>query len=281
MRVAVISNPLIGKLGPGDYFHRGLSEIVEAEHFSTGEEVKGYDHYFYVDDGPSYYDAPKFHPASYLAIDFVIPHVWFVNSPEVYINRMRNFDYSYVFSSASQRYCQEQGLNTRLIGFAADPNFHRYYPEVERVYDWVAIWHNCENRPYAVDAAMAKYPNGWVAWRGNGPKWEGEHDYAYYMNMGRCALNYPRANIVNMRVYEVMAMNIPLITMRVDDMGLMGFREDEDYLGFDTIDEMVEKIGLINNFPNKAKNMAKNAQELVLNHHTYHQRAWELINNIF
>lgn len=276
MKVAVISNPLIDKLGPGDFFYNGFKEVCEAVKFNTGEETEGFDRYYYVDDGPSYYDAPKYHPAAYLAIDFVVPHVWFVNSPEVYMNRMRNFDQTFVFSKATQEYCHKNILNTLLIGFAADPNYHKHY-DVPVDWDWIAIWHNCENRPYAVDDALAKYPNGRVCWIGNGPRWQGEHDYAWHMSTARCALNYPRANIVNMRVYEVMAIGIPLITMRVEDMPVFGFVENEHYLGFDTNEEMVDKIGWVQGHLNEAQDMAQRAKEWVLKHHTYRQRALDML----
>ncbi len=280
MRVAVISNPLIDKLGPGDFFYNGFKEVCEAEHFKTGEEIEGFDHYFYVDDGPSYYDAPKFHPATYLAIDFVIPHVWFVNSPETYIARMRNFDQSYVFTTASLKYCQEQGLNTKFLRFAADPTYHHHYAEVEPIYDWVAIWHNCENRPQAIDEIYKVYPNGLVSWKGQGPTWGGAHDYSYHMCSGKCALNYPRSNMVNMRVYEVMAIGVPLITMRVDDMHKCGFAEGDHYLGFNSNQELIDQMGRALYYPEAAQIMAKRAQEFVLQNHTYKHRALELLDNL-
>lgn len=269
-RLAFIHNPLPDKLGVGSYFERGFASLpdVEVTHFDTGQETEGFDEYWYVDDGPSYYMEPKYRPAAYIAIDFVIPHVWFVNTPDQYVERMANFDRSFVFTSAAEQYCQERGLNTRRIGFAADPEYHRPH-DVEREYDWIAVWHNCGDRIAATEAAYAAYPAGrWL--------WAGGKVYAEYMSRGKCALNWARAEIVNMRVFEVMAIGTPLITTRLDDMDYFGFVEGEHYLGYNGIDEMLDKIGWVQDHQDEARMMADRARRLVLERNTYRHRAMEI-----
>lgn len=278
MRVAVICKKEIQKYGFGDYLYFGFKKICEADHFLVGEEVEGYDHYYYIDEGPTSYMGPKFHPASYFAFDFVIPHVWFVQSPEQYMERMRNFDRNYVFTSATKRYCYSNNLYTDFIGFAADPQFHRHI-QMERPYDWIAIWHNCDRRPEMLNKVSERFPNGAVRWVGNGPDWPPEKDYSWYMNTGQCALNIPRANMVNMRVFEVMAMGVPLVTERQEDMPYFGFIENEHYLGFESTEELGDKIQWVKDNPVEAQMIAKNAYDLVLEEHTYRHRASQILQN--
>lgn len=276
MKVAVICNPIQERDGFGDFLYRGFKQVCDATHFNTGEETDGFEHYFYIDDGPSYYEAPKFHPATYFAIDFVLPHVYYVQAPSQYLNRMREFDRNYVFTSDVWKYCRKNNVNANLISFAADPEYHKPYP-VERVYDWVAIWNSYGDRPLAVSMAITKFINGWCAWRGTGEAWPFEDNLARGVSSGKCSLNIYRANMVNMRVYETMAIGTPLVTQRHKDLRRFGFKEDRHYIGFDTMDEMLEKIQWVLDNPDLAGKVAKRARNFVLRKHTYKHLATRIL----
>ena len=127
-RIAMIYQPLPDFLGFGGFLERGVKQLCQTEHFIPGEEQDGYGHYFYIDDGPTYYMEPKYHPATYFAIDMVVKPFWYLESVERYFKRLQNFDYTCVSSTATLAYCQARGLDVRLIGFAADPEYHKPYP---------------------------------------------------------------------------------------------------------------------------------------------------------
>ncbi len=269
-RLALIYRYLPDCLGYGGFLERALRQVCQVEHLTPGSETNGFDHYIYIDDGPTAYMKPKFHPATYFAIDMVVKPFWYLQPVDLYFQRLLNFDYACVSSTATLHYCQERGYErARFIGFAADPEYHKPYP-LERQFPFVAVWHNCEGRVAASAAALKRWPAGWVAWRGN-------EIYAQAISQGRCALNWLRGDIVNMRVFEVMATGTPLITTRHPDMAWYGFVEGEHYLGYepDDIEGMLECIEWANAYPAQALEMAEKARAFVLDWHTYAHRAKE------
>jgi len=96
---------------------------------------------------------------------------------------------------------------------------------------------------------------------------------------GRCAINWLRGDIINMRVFEVMACRTPLITTRHPDMAVYGLIEDEHYLGYDheNINELLNQIQWVLDNRVAAEQMAIRAHNYVVAHHTYRHRAEELI----
>lgn len=271
MRIALVSHFVTDRLCLADFYYRALLEdgTCEVKRFLTGYEYEGFDEYWYVDDGPTRYMEPKYRPARYFALDMVVPTVWFVNPPDVYVKRMKNFDRAYVFTGAAKMYCEDNGLSVELTPFGADADHHRPY-DVSREFDWVAIWHNCGDRIEASKAATRSFPTGRVAYGSY-------EEYAKLISRGKCALNMSRADIVNMRVYEVMAVGTPLITNRMSDLPTFGIVEEEHYLGYDDIDEMLSAIGWVVEHPADAQAMAQRARDFILNNHTYVHRVRELL----
>lgn len=271
-RIAFIYHPLPDFLGFGGFLQRGMAQLCQAEHFKPGEEQPGFDQYYYIDDGPTYYMEPRYRPATYFAIDMVVKPYWYLEPVARYFERLQNFDRAFVSSTATLHYCQERDYPAHLLGFAADPDYHRPH-DVRREYDWIACWHNCEGRIEATNRALERYPNGGWLWRGN-------ELYAETISRARCTLNWLRGNIVNMRVFEAMAIGTPLITTRHEDMSYFDFVEGEHYLGFDDgdIEEMLEAIGWVQKHVAQALEMAGRARAFVLENHTYRHRALEAVN---
>jgi hypothetical protein len=269
-KIAVIYKPLPNFLGYGGYLERAIEQICKTQHFVPGEEVEGFDEYWYIDDGPTEYMDPMFRPATYFALDLVLPNLWFLQSPEVYLERMRNFDCAVVNNTSAMNYCKENNLQAKMSGFAADLWYHHPW-DFPRDRDWIAVWHNCGDRVAACEAAMQRFPGGQVLWAG-------DELYAIYLSRGKCALNWLRGNMINMRVFEVMAVGTPLITTRHEDMALYGFIENEHYLGFTGIDEMLEKISWVQNNQELASNIANKARGLVYYNHTYYNRVMEILS---
>ena len=269
-RVAMIYKPLPQFLGFGGYLERGAQKICKTQHFLPGEEVEGFDEYWYIDDGPTDYMEPRCHPATYFAIDMVVKPFWYLEPVERYFERCQNFDRVCVTSLDTLHYCICRDLRPKLIGFAVDPEYHRPL-DFPKDRDWVAVWHNCGERIEATQAAYARFPGGQVVWAGGDL-------YAAYIGRGKCALNWLRGDIVNMRVFEVMACGTPLVTTRHLDMDYFGFVEGQHYLGFTGIDEMLDQITWVNEHRAEAEQMALRARAFVLSKHTYYHRALEVLN---
>lgn len=269
--IAFIFQPLPQFQGAGGYLELGMRALCKTKRFIPGEEQPGYDLYVYIDDGPTYYMEPKYHPAVYWAIDMVVKPFWYLEPVERYFRRLQNFDFSCVSSTATQAYCQERGLDVKLLGFAADLNYHRVL-DFPKDLDWVAAWHNCEGRVEASKRAQERFPQGEVVWAGDGL-------YAAYINRGRCSLNWLRGDIVNMRVFEILACRTPLITTRHPDMQVFGLSEGEHYRGYDPddIQGMLDQIAWCLEHKDEAEQMAVKGWYFVREHHTYYQRAKELL----
>jgi hypothetical protein len=271
-RIAIIYKDQPDFLGVGGFLVRAVEKICQIRHFYYGEEPEGFDEYWYIDDGPTYYMEPRYRPASYYALDMVVKPFWYLDPIEHYFERCKNFDNVWVTSTDTKKYCDDRGLQTKLIGFAADPGYHRPV-DFPKDRDWVAIWHNCEGRVEATRRAYERFPKGQWAWVGNDM-------YSAYISRARCALNWLRGDIVNMRTFEVMACGTPLIQTRHRDMLYYGFVENEHYLGFDGIDEMLDKIDWVLNNPVEAEQIAIRARAKVLAEHTYHQRVSTILHGI-
>jgi len=270
-RIAFIYNPLPQFLGFGGYLERGVQTICKTQHFVYGEETEGFDHYFYIDDGPTAYMEPNHRPATFFAIDMVVKPFWYLQPIETYYERFLNFDHGVVSSTATLRWCEERGYPANLIGFAADGLMHRPL-DFTKDRDWVAVWHNCEGRVEATNRAYERFPNGqWI--------WAGGDLYAAYISRGRCALNWLRGDIVNMRVFEVMACRVPLVTTRHRDMEVWGLVENEHYRGYDEddIDGMLDGIAWCNENLVAAEQMAIRAWQLITTKHLYSHRAAEIL----
>ena len=270
-RIAIICNLLPEFLGYGGFLQRGLQKICHVQHFVPGEELEGFDEYWYIDDGPTAYMEPKFHPATYFAMDMVVKPYWWLDPVEHYFERMGNFDRNFTTSTASMQYCADRGMDAPMLGFAADPDYHKPH-DVKREYDWIAVWHNCGDRIDATEAAYNAFPGGRWLWAGN-------ELYADYISRGKCALNYLRGDIVNMRTFEVMAIGTPLINSRHEDMDYYGFVEGEHYLGFENVLEMLDQIAWVQTNRDETNQMALRAREFVLSKHTYYHRAMEILGD--
>lgn len=252
------------------YYAKAFEQYCQVDWYKqAGEEPEGYDHYFYVDDSPTSYMEPKYNPASFYAFDMVIPRLWFLQPAEHYLDRLKAFDHNFVTATNIQQFCWENGQETHFLGFAADPEYHKPH-DVERTHDWIAVWHNCDDRVEATERALQRFPSGRVLWAGG-------HLYANHISQGKCVLNMLRGNLVNMRVFEAMAIGTPLITTRHPDMIRYGLVEREHYLGHSSIEEMLDQVEWVNKNQDEALAMAARARKFVLANHTYDHRVREVM----
>ena len=87
-------------------------------------------------------------------------------------------------------------------------------------------------------------------------------EYREQNNRAVIGLNWASKKDMNCRVFELMAMGLCPVMSRCPDFDLY-FEEGVHYLGFDTLDEAVEKVLWAKNNPDEAQEIADNAHALV------------------
>jgi len=264
-RLAIINKAAPGHPGPANFLYNAAKDICHTELFEPSSVPDGFDYYLFVDDGDwDAYTCPEHaHPSAFWAIDFIYPHQHWRLHPDKYIERLRTFDKAFVAQQSALDYCAQNGLTAKWIPLAADPDHHRYIPYAEKEHNWVGIWHHVPERVVfaeAVDSAI----RGFIAYAD-------DKKYAEFMAKGRCAVNYSRSGEINMRVFEVMSMGVPLVTDRTVDLPRL-FEENEHYIGYSDPLEAAVKIKWVVDNLGEANAMAQRARSLVLEKHTYYHR---------
>lgn len=248
---------------------RALEGVCEVDCYLPTDEVPpGYDDYFFS-DGHCFLPCPDHcRPSTYWACDIAPPNkVPWLPPPEKYLERARTMDRVFATQPSGAAWLTEQGVPTPWLPSAAEPGMHRPWPDEEVELDWIALWHNNDVRMRYVQAAAARFPNGWVSYKTG-------DEYARWMCKARCALNVSRNDELNFRPFEIAAMGVPLIADRC--RGIMDlFEEGTHFRGFDVddMDEMVDQIAWVLEHPEEAAEMAARARALVLGRHTYLHRA--------
>lgn len=101
----------------------------------------------------------------------------------------------------------------------------------------------------------------------NGPVFDEYRDFA---NRARIGLNWSSLNDLNARFFETPAFGLAMVTNRVPDASIF-LEENEDYLGFSTLEEAVEKVLYLKNNPEKLEQIANNGYKSI-QPHTYDHR---------
>lgn len=268
-RVAVVYKASPDRPGPGGFCLKALQSICNAEQFEPGQEPEGWDDYFYVDNGDfDYFNCPDHcHPSTFWFIDMMTPQQAWRPSLEWNVLRAKTFDRVFAAQRSAVAYFEANGVHAQWLPLAADPDYHRPWDE-EKVYDWIALWHNVAERIAYTELARMAFEHHLVAYR------DGE-SYSQWMSRARCSVSLSRSDELIMRVFETMAIGVPLVTDRARDLDAL-FEEEEHYLGVSSPEELVEKITWVQEHQDEAEEMAERAQKLVLDKHTYYHRVLEV-----
>lgn len=272
-RVAVMANHFEGHYAPAEFIAMTLRKFgCEAHQYNSLElpiRPFVYDNFLFIDDGDlHYFECPEWaHPSKYWALDMYYPAHYPNADPADYVKKGKTFDEFYVPTQGALDYCKDNGLDATLLPFAGCEFIHRPVP-AEKIYDWVAMWNSVGERPKYAAAAMEKFPNAFCSY----VEWE---LYVLNMNKSRCVLNVTRIPEYNMRVPEAMLTGVPLVTNRAVGMDAY-WKENEHYLGFDSVEEMLEKIQWVKDHPKEAQDMADNARLTTYKEHTYTQRVLKM-----
>lgn len=131
------------------------------------------------------------------------------------------------------------------------------------------VW--CETRGKTLEAIKARHTLG---------QWTGTPEQLA-QGYGRSKVGFnistrydgPVAYDINMRVFEVMACGLPLVTNELPEMRILGFAYDWHYMGFENIPTGLHKIGEVLRWPEQKRlEMGARARKLIVDAHTYKHR---------
>jgi len=105
-------------------------------------------------------------------------------------------------------------------------------------------------------------------------------EYRLVNNQSTIGLNWSSLFDINARTFEMMAMKQVPVINRLPHLDELGFYENTHYLGFETVDECVQKCqwALVN--PEAAQAIALTAHNHVHQAHTYEKRVQQIFDTI-
>lgn len=168
-----------------------------------------------------------------------------------------------------QRYYMRDG--DIHLPYACSPDHHYALSNIEKDHDASLIGLHYEQRNQLVQALRSKgrkviYDLGLVY-----------DEYREENNRAKVGLNWSSLMDINARTFEIMAMKqIPVIN-RLPNLEELGLIEGQHYLGFDTVQEGVEKTEWALNNPDYASAIALQAHNLVHEKHTYEKRVQSIL----
>jgi spore maturation protein CgeB len=145
---------------------------------------------------------------------------------------------------------------------------------IEKIYDAALIGLHYENRTKLVQALRHKGRN--VLYE-LGLVWD---EYRVENNHARVGLNWSSLQDINARTFEIMAMKQIPVMNRLPHLQELGLEENRHYLGFETVEEAVEKVDWALNSPKEAEAIAIVAHNLVHEKHTYDLRIQQIFDEV-
>lgn len=85
---------------------------------------------------------------------------------------------------------------------------------------------------------------------------------------------------INMRVFEIAACGVPLITNELPELRLLGFVSFANCFTYRTLDDVERYVGFLKANPRAAVNIGRAGRALVLSRHTYAARAAYVLDRI-
>lgn len=104
-------------------------------------------------------------------------------------------------------------------------------------------------------------------------------EYRKVYNQSRIALSWSSLQDTPMRVYEGMGMNLPLVANRTPDL-VRDFKDGQDFFGFDTASEAVEKVKYVLAKQDDAERVAVNGFLTTKFDFTWQERAHEMVEEM-
>ena len=207
------------------------------------------------------------------------PHAF----PESYYQEsFKNADLQYMMQDWYAKSLREVGYPIRWLPYAFDPEYHFWNPNSPKDHIVTLItglmYGGRIKAKQQLEVALGM--NGIFC--DNGILFdEGCEIY----NRGRIALNWSSRQDLPMRFWEGLAYRNVVLTDRAHDLALLeqsfGIREGTHYLGFDTVEELVEKARWVMDNPEQAEAIATAGYAKVwAGNHTYTARAEQILRDV-
>jgi len=210
-----------------------------------------------------------------------------LSDPDVFGDQGRHyaklFDLYYTNAAVSLQQYADIGVSAKLLPFAASPTFHRFLPEVKRIYDVIIVGHPRADRLSLVKELdkhfrVGLYGKGWRKWGllPRGKQVNGE-EHVQALNSGRAYISFSKtvAGYQNVKVglFEAVACKTPVFTERFPEMEKY-FTYDTEIVGHDSQEELLENLKYYLGNPAELHSLANNAYDHLLREHTWAKR-WE------
>lgn len=153
-----------------------------------------------------------------------------------------------------------------VLPYACSPDHHFAMSDIKKEYDASLIGLHYDNRTKLVETLRHK---GYKVLYEIGAVWD---EYRIENNKATIGLNWSSLQDINARTLEMMAMRQVPVINRLPYLEKLGLEENRHYLGFDSVEEAVEKVEWALKNPDQANAIANVAHNLVHEHHTYDLR---------
>jgi len=179
---------------------------------------------------------------------------------KIYTENKSNYDY--IFNPQTP-YMENDEI---YLPYAADCIYNAPLEGIEKIYDVCIIGNYYQHR---VDLINKLRKMGYKCFFELG--YTGK-DSQLIMNQSKICINWSSLDDLTARVFETLATGIILLTNRVTDIN-KHFIENEDYFGFSTENEAIEKVKYIIDKYEKLKKIGENGRnKIIQNHHFWDDR---------
>lgn len=159
-----------------------------------------------------------------------------------------------------------------FLPWAYDPNVHKPLVKIDKEFDIVFIGAMYEQRKHALDRLATKF-------KVYADSFKIYDECTEIYNKGKISFNWSSNDDIPMRIFEGMAYGNAVITNRITGLESL-FREDKHYIGFDTEDELMQKVDYYLNNPDLLDKISQNGY-MAVEEHTYKNRCAKIIREVF
>jgi hypothetical protein len=196
-----------------------------------------------------------------------------------YQESFRDADVMYMMQACYAKPFRDIGLPVRWLPYAFDPEFHYWNPNTHKTH-FVTLITGLMYPERILAKQQLEVARFSVFNEGGYLFDEGCEIY----NRGVIALNWSSRKDLPMRFWEGLAYRNVVLTDRAWDLPLVaeqfGIREDEHYLAFDTVEELIHKANMVRANPSHYAAVAARGYAAVwAGQHTYTTRAAQILRD--
>ncbi len=197
-----------------------------------------------------------------------VPNCMLLTDPHAVDYSLRRINADFVFNM-QKHYSMPRDI---WIPYAFEPNIHKY-KKLPIKFDVVFCGLQYDHRKFALETM---HEEGVNVLNTLGLIYE---EYVDAYNSGKIAFNWSSKQDLPARFWEGLAMKRMVLTNRVPDLKELEFIEGEDYVGFSTADEAVEKALFYLSKPDLCNKIAENGFRKV-KLHTYKARCQKILEAV-